>query len=102
VRVVSVPEASVHENARPVFPQHDIWLSRQSRMVQSVSETVTPQKTPHHHLWFGVLAMYGGHVFMSLLWRKFVHFLFKPMFFSKAKVTFYSLTPPVRLHLLEE
>lgn len=73
LRVVSMPEAPVHEDARPVFPHHDVGLSWQSRMIQPVPEAMSPQPFAHHHFRFRVLAVDGCHVRVPLLRGEFVH-----------------------------
>ena len=63
---MSVPEASIHEDASAVFRQHHIWLPRQPRMTEPVTESTPPQPLPHHFLWLRVLAFYGRHIGVSL------------------------------------
>ena len=64
--LMPVPEATVHEHARAVFRQHDIRFSRQSRMIQSVSESVAPQIFPHDNLRLRIFAVYRRHIAMAL------------------------------------
>ena len=64
-----MPEASIHEDACPVLPQHQVRMSRQSLIVQSVSESPTPQPTMHNQFWLRVLRMDCSHIGTPLLWR---------------------------------
>ena len=66
IYVMTMPEASVDENAGTVFTQHDVGFSWQSRMVESISESPMPQEMPHQHFRFGILAVYGSHVIVAL------------------------------------
>ena len=71
--LVSMPEASIHEDARPVFSQHQVWMPRQSFMVQPISETSLPQATSHNHLRLRVFRMDSRHVLVPLFCREFIH-----------------------------
>lgn len=62
-----VPEASVHEDAGVVAPQHDVGPSRQSSVVEPVAEPVAPEELAYHHLRLRVLAVDGRHVAVTLL-----------------------------------
>ena len=66
--LVSMPETPIHKDARPVFPQHQIRMSRQPFVVQSESEASTPQSTTHYHLRLRILRLDSRHVFVALLW----------------------------------
>ena len=68
-----MPETPIHKDTRPVLPHHDVWLSRQPRMVQPVAEPLSPQPFPDHHLRLRVLAVDGRHIRMPLLLREWVH-----------------------------
>ena len=70
---MSMPEAAVHKNARAILAQHYIWMSRQARMIQPVSESARKQILPDYHLRLCVCRMYGGHVFVPLLLSTSVH-----------------------------
>ena len=70
---VSVPETPVHENARPVFPQHQVRMPRQSFVVQPIAESPTPQPTPHNPLRLRVLRPNRCHRRVSLFRREFIH-----------------------------
>jgi len=65
--VVSMPEAAVYEDTRPVLPHHNIRLPRQPWMIQSIAESMSPQPTTHHHLRLRVLAVDGSHISVALL-----------------------------------
>lgn len=76
INMMPMPKAAVHEDARAVFPHHDVRLSRQSRMVQAIAEAVVPQPPSHNHLRLRVLAVDGCHVRMPMLWREGIaHYL---------------------------
>lgn len=69
---VSVPEASVHEDAGAVFAQHDVRFSWQAWMVEPVSESVRPQVFPDKDFRLGVLAFNCRHVVVALLYSQAV------------------------------
>lgn len=73
---VSVPEASVHHDDGPVFPQHQVGVSGQSRVVQPVTEATAEEEFPHQQFGLCVLAADGGHALVALLLRQFVHICF--------------------------
>ena len=72
---MSVPEASIHEDARPVFPQNQVWMSWQSLVVQSETESPFPQPTTHNHLRLRVFRPNRRHILMTLFCGEFVHLL---------------------------
>ena len=55
---MSVPEAANHKDDRTILAHHDVWMSRQSRMVQPVTEPMSKEIPPNQYLWFGILAVY--------------------------------------------
>lgn len=55
---VSMPEAAVHEDARPVFAKHDVRMTRETWMVQPIAKPSAEQEFPYHDFWFGVLTTY--------------------------------------------
>ena len=55
---VSMPEATVHEDARPVFAKHDVRMTRETWMVQPIAKPTAEQEFPYHDFWFGVLTTY--------------------------------------------
>ena len=59
---MSMPETPVHEDARPVFLQHQIRMTRQPLVVEPIAESPLPQPTPHYHLGLRVLPPDGRHV----------------------------------------
>ena len=63
--LMSVPEASVHQNTGAIFPQHDVRLARQPRMIEPIPESPTPQKFPDKNLRFGIPAPYCRHIVMA-------------------------------------
>ena len=75
---MSMPEAPIHKDARPVFPQHQVRMPRQSFMVQPISESSLPQATSHNHLRLRVLRLDSRHVGMSLLCGESVHITSMP------------------------
>ena len=88
LNIVSVPKAPVHENARPVLPQHQIRMPRQPLVIQPISEPSFPQPTPHHHLRLRILRPNRRHIGVPLLGSDFVHDAKIGLFhiYSKTKV----------------
>ena len=60
--IVSMPEAPIHKDARPVFPQHQVRMSWQPLMVQPVSESPLPQATSHNDLRLRILRVDSRHI----------------------------------------
>jgi len=71
--VVSMPEATVHKDARPVLPHHNVRLPRQPLMIQPVSIPMSPQPTAYHHLRLRVLSVDGRHIVVALLRGVAIH-----------------------------
>ena len=71
--LMPMPETSVYEDNRAELPQHNVWMSRQARMVEPVSESHTEEELAYQYLRLGVLAPYGGHTTVSLLAGHPVH-----------------------------
>ena len=71
--LMPMPEAPVHKDARPVFPQHNVRFPRQSRMVKPISKATSPQEFPHQHFWLRILSLYRSHAPVPLFRSKFVH-----------------------------
>lgn len=69
---MTMPEATIHEDARMVFAQYDVWVSRQAWMVEPVSESVRPQVFPDKDFRLGVLAFNCRHVVVALLYGQAV------------------------------
>ena len=75
--VVSVPKATIDEDASPVFLEHQVGMSWQSFMIEPISEASLPQSTPHNHLRLRVLRTNRSHRFVPLLWSESVgHIIF--------------------------
>ena len=68
-----MPEAPIHEDASPIFPQHQVRMARQSPMVQPISESPTPQPPTHNHFRLRILRMNRCHILVPLLGRVVVH-----------------------------
>ena len=73
--LMSVPEASVHQNTGAIFPQHNIRFSRQPWMIEPIPESPTPQKFPDKNLRFGIPAPYCRHVVVALFYGQTVRHL---------------------------
>ena len=73
--LMSVPEAPVHQNTGAIFPQHDVRLARQPRMIEPIPESPTPQKFPDKNLRFGIPAPYCRHIVMALFYGQTVRHL---------------------------
>lgn len=73
--LMSVPEASVHKNTGAIFPQHDVRLARQPRMIEPIPESPTPQKFPDKNLRFGIPAPYCRHIVVALFYGQTVRHL---------------------------
>ena len=71
--IMSVPEAAVDKHTRAVLAQHDIGMTGQTRIVQSVSESLSPQIFAHKYLRLGIRRANRSHIFVSLLRRKNIH-----------------------------
>ena len=65
--MMSMPEAPIHEDASPVFPQHQVRMPWQPLVIQSISESPLPQPTTHNHLRLRILRPNSRHVIMTLL-----------------------------------
>ena len=74
---MSMPEASIHQNAGTILPQHYIRFSRQPWMIEPIPESPSPQELPDKNLRFGILALDCRHVVVALLYGHFIwHTLF--------------------------
>lgn len=47
--VVAVPKTTVDKDARAVFPQHQVGMPGEARVVETVAEATCPQPVPHNH-----------------------------------------------------
>ena len=65
---MSMPEASIHQNAGTILPEHNIRFSRQPWMIESIPESPSPQELPDKNLRFGILALDCRHIVMALLY----------------------------------
>ena len=73
---MSMPKATVDENDRAVFAQDNVGMTRQTWVVQSITEPSAEQESPHLYLGFGVLPSYRSYTEMALLLGQFVHYVF--------------------------
>ena len=73
--LMSVPEAPVHQNTGAIFPQHDVRLARQPRMIEPIPESPTPQKFPDKNLRLGIPAPYCRHIVVALFYGQTVRHL---------------------------
>ena len=64
---MSVPEAPVNEDSRPIGSHHDIWASRNAFHVETVAVPVTPQPTTNKQLGLRVLAVDMRHTAVPLV-----------------------------------
>ena len=71
--LMSMPEAAVHKDARPVLPQHDVWLARQTWMVQPIAEATAEQEFSDRDFRFGVFSPYRCHAAVALFLSQLVH-----------------------------
>ena len=71
--IMPMPKAAVDKHARSVLTQHNIRMAWQTRIVQPVSEALSPQIFAHKNLRLRVRRANRGHVLVSLLWCKYVH-----------------------------
>ena len=71
--LVSMPEASVDEDARAVFAHYDIRMTGQTRMVQPIAEATAEQEFPDRDLRFGVFSPYRCHAAVALFFSQLVH-----------------------------
>ena len=65
---MSMPEASIHQNAGTILPEHNIRFSRQPWMIESIPEFPSPQELPDKNLRFGILALDCRHIVVALLY----------------------------------
>ena len=52
--LVTMPEATVHENNRVPFGKHDVGMAGQLGGMKAVAELQGVKMTAHKHLWFRV------------------------------------------------
>ena len=70
---VSVPEAAVYEDTSSVFLEYQIRMPWQPFVIESVSESSSPQPLSHNHFRLRVLRMDCRHSFVDPFWCEFVH-----------------------------
>lgn len=70
---MSVPETAIYKDDRTILAHHDVWMSRQSRMVQSVPEPMSKEIFAHDKLRLRALAVYGCHTTAALFLCHLVH-----------------------------
>lgn len=70
--LMSMPEASIHQNAGAILPQYNIRFSRQPWMIEPIPESPSPQKFPDKNLRFGIPAPYCRHIVMALFYGQTV------------------------------
>ena len=70
---MSVTEAAIHKDDRMILAHHNVWMSRQSRMVQPVTKPMIKEIPPNQYLRFGILAVYGCHTPAALFFAHFVY-----------------------------
>lgn len=85
--VVSMPETSIHEYARPVFSKHHVRLPWQARMIKSIAKAISPKKFPNDNLRLGVFALDSRHILAS-------HFLGNSIFYLHKAPQFRHLQVP--------
>lgn len=69
---MSMPEASIHQNAGTILSEHNIRFSRQPWMIEPISESPSPQELPDKNLRFGILALDCRHVIVALFYGHFI------------------------------
>jgi len=69
---MSMPEASIHQNAGTILPEHNIRFSRQPRMIEPIPESPSPQELPDKNLRFGILASDCRHIVVALFYGYFI------------------------------
>ena len=75
--LVPMPETTVDKDYRTILAQHNIWMTRQTRVVQPIAKPSAEQVLPHQNLRLGTLTSYRWHTTMALLLGQFVHKLTK-------------------------
>ena len=89
--LMSMPEASIHQNTGTILPEHNIRFSRQPWMIEPISESPSPQELPDKNLRFGILAPDCRHVIVALFYG---HSIWHTLYLLFARgVLVYSLIP---------
>ena len=68
-----MPEATIHKDARSVFPQYQVRMPWQSFVIQPIAESPSPQSTPYNHLRLRILRVDSSHILVPLLWSELIH-----------------------------
>ena len=71
--VVPVPETAVYEDAGAVFAQHDVRMTGQAGMVESVTEAARKEIFAHNDFRPRVLRADGGHYLAALIFCENIH-----------------------------
>lgn len=71
--LVPMPKTTVYKDYRTILTQHNIWMTRQTRVVQPIAKPSAEQVLPHQNLRLGTLTSYRCHTTMALLLGQFVH-----------------------------
>ena len=69
---MSVPKATVYKNHSPVFAQDQVWMTRQTGMVEPIAEATAEKELTNQHLRLRVSSFYRGHAAMALLFGQYV------------------------------
>ena len=93
--LMSMPEASIHQNAGAILSQHNIRFSRQPWMIEPIPESPSPQELPDKHLRFGILAPDCRHIMVALLYG---HFIWHTLYLLRH--LFSNLIPPFDTKLI--
>ena len=70
---VAVPKAAVDKNAGAVLPQHQVGMTWEARVVETVAETKRPKPPPHNQFRARVFAADCRHVRVALGLRENIH-----------------------------
>lgn len=73
LNIVSVPKASIHKDAGPVLPQHQIRMPWQLRRIMPITKSPAPQPSPHNPFRLRILRSDSRHNLISLLRSEFAH-----------------------------
>lgn len=87
---MSMPEASIHQNAGTILSEHNIRFSRQPWMIEPIPESPSPQELPDKNLRFGILALDCRHVMVALFYGHSIwHTLY--LLFARGVLVYYSI-----------
>ena len=92
---MSMPEASIHQNAGTILSEHNIRFSRQPWMIEPIPESPSPQELPDKNLRFGILALDCRHVMVALFYG---HFIWHALYLLRH--LFSNLIPPIDTKLI--